>query len=356
MTDCCGETRIINTGGGGGVSGLLETSPGHLGPATATETDVSGLRDTGQTAQRVEVIGDTVDFTPDGAVVTARFDDTGTFIDHTEADPDDGTVVQRSFFNDVDAVFGGLGETPSPRTALVLRSNPAGEPEVVGVFQVRRVTPLDGQNNRVEWASSVVRGDFGLFATSTAFLEEGVTGECYQAWEVQEPPTGRSVRIQQEVAPGSGNDIYQRYLVEDPSFGQLFRITEIQPTLSQEAATFSRAGLEQAQHEVVLTDGIGTTNVISVGAGRLASVETAHDTITGFYSSRIKAGPGVGTDRAITITESAGEPEIQALLGDALANTNINVVPPSGQAFRLVIVDDGAGNPVIRYDPTPYTL
>lgn len=77
----CGCTRIINTGGGG-AGGLLETSPGHLGPATATETDVSGLRDTGQTTPRVEVDGDIVEVTPNGTDLRVRSGDVGTWINH----------------------------------------------------------------------------------------------------------------------------------------------------------------------------------------------------------------------------------------------------------------------------------
>lgn len=82
MSDCCGEVRIINTGGGGGGGGLLETAPGHLGPATGTETDVSGLRDTGQTTPRVEVDGDIVEVTPNGTDLRVRSSDVGTWINH----------------------------------------------------------------------------------------------------------------------------------------------------------------------------------------------------------------------------------------------------------------------------------
>jgi hypothetical protein len=78
----CGCTRIINTGGGGGGGGLLETAPGHLGPATGTETDVSGLRDTGQTTPRVEVDGDIVEVTPNGTDLRVRSSDVGTWINH----------------------------------------------------------------------------------------------------------------------------------------------------------------------------------------------------------------------------------------------------------------------------------
>lgn len=81
MSDCCGTVRITNTGGGGG-GGLLETAPGHLGPATGTETDVSGLRDTGQTTPRVEVDGDVVEVTPNGTDLRVRSGDVGTWINH----------------------------------------------------------------------------------------------------------------------------------------------------------------------------------------------------------------------------------------------------------------------------------
>lgn len=77
--NCCSMTRFINTGGGGG---LLETAPGHLGPATGTETDVSGLRDTGQTTPRVEVDGDIVEVTPNGTDLRVRSGDVGTWINH----------------------------------------------------------------------------------------------------------------------------------------------------------------------------------------------------------------------------------------------------------------------------------
>lgn len=81
---CCCETRVISTGGGGGAGGLLETAPGHLGPDTATETDVSGLRDTGQTAQRVEVVNDSVVFTPNGVDTRVYIDNAQTWIAHPD--------------------------------------------------------------------------------------------------------------------------------------------------------------------------------------------------------------------------------------------------------------------------------
>ena len=78
----CACTRLVPVPGGGGAGGLLETSPGHLGPATATETDVSGLRDTGQTTPRVEVDGDIVEVTPNGTDLRVRSGDVGTWISH----------------------------------------------------------------------------------------------------------------------------------------------------------------------------------------------------------------------------------------------------------------------------------
>ena len=78
----CTCTRLVQVPGGGGAGGLLETSPGHLGPATATETDVSGLRDTGQTTPRVEVDGDIVEVTPNGTDLRVRSGDVGTWISH----------------------------------------------------------------------------------------------------------------------------------------------------------------------------------------------------------------------------------------------------------------------------------
>ena len=78
----CTCTRLVQVPGGGGAGGLLETSPGHLGPATATETDVSGLRDTGQTTPRVEVDGDIVEVTPNGTDLRVRSSDVGTWINH----------------------------------------------------------------------------------------------------------------------------------------------------------------------------------------------------------------------------------------------------------------------------------
>ena len=78
----CACTRLVPVPGGGGAGGLLETSPGHLGPATGTETDVSGLRDTGQTTPRVEVDGDIVEVTPNGTDLRVRSGDVGTWISH----------------------------------------------------------------------------------------------------------------------------------------------------------------------------------------------------------------------------------------------------------------------------------
>ena len=78
----CACTRLVPVPGGGGAGGLLETSPGHLGPATGTETDVSGLRDTGQTTPRVEVDGDIVEVTPNGTDLRVRSSDVGTWINH----------------------------------------------------------------------------------------------------------------------------------------------------------------------------------------------------------------------------------------------------------------------------------
>lgn len=78
----CACTRLVPVPGGGSAGGLLETSPGHLGPATATETDVSGLRDTGQTTPRVEVDGDIVEVTPNGTDLRVRSSDVGTWINH----------------------------------------------------------------------------------------------------------------------------------------------------------------------------------------------------------------------------------------------------------------------------------
>jgi len=78
----CACTRLVQVPGGGSAGGLLETSPGHLGPATGTETDVSGLRDTGQTTPRVEVDGDIVEVTPNGTDLRVRSGDVGTWISH----------------------------------------------------------------------------------------------------------------------------------------------------------------------------------------------------------------------------------------------------------------------------------
>lgn len=67
---------------------LAEVAPGQLNytdeDLTVNVVDISGLRDTGQTAQRVEIIGDTFNVTPNGADTRIVVDDvssTATFVD-----------------------------------------------------------------------------------------------------------------------------------------------------------------------------------------------------------------------------------------------------------------------------------
>ena len=69
---------------------LAEVAPGQLNytdeEAVVNVIDVSGLRDTGQAAQRVEVIGDTFNIIPNGVdtrVVVNDISSTATFVDGT---------------------------------------------------------------------------------------------------------------------------------------------------------------------------------------------------------------------------------------------------------------------------------
>ena len=72
------------------VTILTEVAPGQLNytdeDAVVNVVDISGLRDTGQTAQRVEVIGDTFNLIPNGTDIRVVVNDassTATFVDGT---------------------------------------------------------------------------------------------------------------------------------------------------------------------------------------------------------------------------------------------------------------------------------
>lgn len=156
----CGCTRIINTGGGGG-GGLLETAPGHLGPATGTETDVSGLRDTGQTTPRVEVDGDIVEVTPNGTDLRVRSSDVGTWINHP-ANPGINSEVAVG----ESLAFGG----PFPGIALS-NLDPGG-----GVSQYLLLAS-DGASGTA--SSAVGDGNGGAYSTQAVGPTEAISqGHC----------------------------------------------------------------------------------------------------------------------------------------------------------------------------------
>lgn len=157
----CACTRLVPVPGGGGAGGLLETSPGHLGPATATETDVSGLRDTGQTTPRVEVDGDTVEVTPNGTDLRVRSSDVGTWINHP-ANPGINSEVAVG----ESLAFGG----PFPGIALS-NLDPGG-----GVSQYLLLAS-DGASGTA--SSAVGDGNGGAYSTQAVGPTEAISqGHC----------------------------------------------------------------------------------------------------------------------------------------------------------------------------------
>lgn len=157
----CTCTRLVPVPGGGGAGGLLETSPGHLGPATGTETDVSGLRDTGQTTPRVEVDGDTVEVTPNGTDLRVRSSDVGTWINHP-ANPGINSEVAVG----ESLAFGG----PFPGIALS-NLDPGGG---VSQYLLLASDGVDGTAN-----SAVGDGNGGAYSTQAVGPTEAISqGHC----------------------------------------------------------------------------------------------------------------------------------------------------------------------------------
>jgi len=345
----CACTRLVPVPGGGGAGGLLETSPGHLGPATGTETDVSGLRDTGQTTPRVEVVADLVEVRPDGTTTTGSFAPQASSLDHTGPDPIDSVNVERSIYTDIGNVLAIEG--PSPRAGMRVESTPPTGPVLHGVIQTKRSGDPDDPGGVVTEAM-VIADDLSVFATSMTTVREGPGGEASNALETGEPFTGRRVAVRQKITPVPGGELWQRITLTEPAVGsQIFDQYEITPTTNVHGFVSSRAGSADVRLETEIVDGVQSRFELGVGGGFEGLVGVYADTITGRKSVRLKAGPGVGTDRDLRVTETSADPEISVTIGDFAANATPGASPGVGAAFGLVLTEDVDGNVVVRYAP-----
>ncbi len=290
------------------VTSLVEFEPGLLQytdeDAVVNDVDVSGLRDTGQTEQRVEVIGDTFNIIPNGVdtrVVVDNASSTATFVDGTT------TAIHYTGDNVLGmGISGDSGVVMSPdgmALSYVMES-------AAGVFQGGVIASDTGFSPS---ASLNVGRDVGIDKTDASVYGGTDAGYSFNNYWYANGTGG--------VASGSTG-------VQAPSgntANQTLNVTATESKINLASKYFS----EVEAYLDLETD--GTDSLTNVGAGEPGSANTA-------YAKTIyTAGPTARTATTTAATNGGTIDASVAVLADA-ATSSISLTSSGGADLRNITI------------------
>lgn len=248
------------------VTVLTEVAPGQLNytdeDAVVNVVDISGLRDTGQTAQRVEVIGDTFNLIPNGTdtrVVVDNLSSTATFVD--------GTTTAIHYTGD-----NVLGSGENGDAGIVLTS------DYFGANFVRTTGPAI--------SAGLIAADNDFSASSTLTVSRNSTSD--------------TSTLSSSLQTDAGNSAYNLYSVD--------------PTLASEGSGVSTVGGNFATVEKFASSGLSQISTTITDPAGNSTVETSVATTTyatsdfaassnqgfissyGFESDQVEANYRLATD------------------------------------------------------------
>lgn len=246
------------------VTSLVEAEPGLLQYTdednVVNDVDVSGLRDTGQTEQRVEVIGDTFNIIPNGVdtrVVVNDISSTATFVD--------GATTSIHYTGD-----NVLGMSAPGDAGVVMT------PDVIGVSYVMSQTTgsvtaalVAGDTGFNPIVASAVERD-SVSDTSRA-TSNGITDAGYNFTNFSGASPAGSGSSMTVTAP-SGNQASQALDVNSTTSNYLLNVTNT--STNRQVSTSANASSNLAQ---------GTLSSTS-GSGSSASFQYTADGVEGTYS------------------------------------------------------------------------